>query len=87
MTFREYLGQDAQSPPESGMKHDNIPEEDRARLRAYLANGQLGEEDAADIRKMLGTGYSFNDALSRALEQANQRKYLGSRQQNGFPNR
>jgi hypothetical protein len=82
MTFKEYIGQDAQNPPTSGIKQDNIPQEDRARLKKYLANGQLGEEDAADIRKMIGTGYSFNDALTRALEQANHRKYLGSRQQN-----
>ena len=55
--------------------------EDHKRLHTYLTNGQLGAQDAEDIKKMLSTGFRFDDALTRALEQANRRKYLSMRQQ------
>lgn len=86
MTFREYLGQDAQNPPTGGMK-DSVPEQDRARLQTYINNGQLSDQDVQDLKKMLTTGYRFDDALTRALEQANRRKYLTVRQPNGTPAR
>jgi hypothetical protein len=82
MTFREYLGQDAQNPP-TGVKKDPVPEQDRARLQTYINNGQLSDQDVQDLKKMLTSGYRFDDALTRALEQANRRKYLTTRQPNG----
>lgn len=84
MTFREYLGQDAQNPPTNNTK-DQIPEQDQAKLQTYINNGHLNNQDVQDIKKMLSTGYRFEDALTRALEQANHRKYLMTRQKNGTP--
>jgi hypothetical protein len=79
MTFREYLGQDAQNPPATD-GWEELGAEDHKRLHTYLTNGQLGAQDAVDIKKMMSTGFRFDDALSRALEQANRRKYLSTRQ-------
>lgn len=84
MTFREYLGQDAQNPPATGLRYDHISQEDMQRLDTYIKNGQLSSQDVADINKMLSTGWIFNDALSRALEQSNQRKYLRTRQKDAI---
>lgn len=84
MTFKEYMGQDAQNPP-SMRNQEDMGAEDHKRLHTYLTNGQLGAQDAADIKKMMSTGFRFDDALSRALEQANRRKYLKTRQPNNAP--
>jgi hypothetical protein len=83
MTFKEFMMTGESPPPQ--MNRDEIPQEFHSRLKTYLANGQLGQGDLMDIRKMVASGYRFDDALTRALEQSLTRKYLRMKTPNAAP--
>jgi hypothetical protein len=69
---------DAENPP-TQHQQEKLHPEDQYRLDIYIKNGQLSINDVADMKKMMSDGWRFDDALSRVLQQANQRKYLGTR--------
>jgi hypothetical protein len=84
MTFKEYVGQDG-APPPTFKRRESITLADQLRIDKYISKGALGQEDIDDIHRMLSTGHRFEDALSRALQQANDRKYKSMRQPNAAP--
>lgn len=73
-TFKEFM-MSAEQPPTKLMQKEKITPEQKSLLQNDLNTGALSQDDFEDIRKMLDSGWRFDDALSVAKNQANKRKY------------